>query len=99
MSIQPLGNRVLVVRHEADKETPGGIILPDSAKEKKQYHGTVLAVGPGAWNHDNQCREPMEVEAGEHIYFASYSGYEVEVDGETLVVLPEVDIMAKDVAE
>lgn len=90
MSFRPLHDRVLARRLNADEKTAGGIIIPDSAKEKPQ-EGEVIAVGPGALSEKGDT-VPMNVKKGDHILFGKYSGTEVKVDGEELVILKEADI-------
>lgn len=90
MSFRPLHDRVLARRLDADEKTAGGIIIPDSAKEKPQ-EGEVVAVGPGALSEKGET-VPMNVKNGDRILFGKYSGTEVKVDGEELVILKESDI-------
>ena len=90
MSFRPLHDRVLARRLDADEKTAGGIIIPDSAKEKPQ-EGEVVAVGPGALSEKGET-VPMNVKKGDRILFGKYSGTEVKVDGEELVILKESDI-------
>ena len=93
MKIRPLQDRVLVKRIEEDLEkTKGGIIIPDTAKEKPQQ-GKVVAVGKGKVNEDGKVT-PLDVKAGDTILFGKYAGSEVKVDGEDLLVMREDDIMA-----
>ena len=91
MAFRPLHDRVLVRRIEADEKTAGGIIIPDSAKEKPS-EGEVVAVGPGAL-HDNGTTIPLDVQAGDRILFGKWSGTEVKLDGEDLLIMKESDIM------
>lgn len=91
MNLQPLHDRVLVRRIEQDEKTAGGIIIPDTAKEKPQQ-GEVLAVGPGA-RDDSGKAIPMAVKAGDTILFGKWSGTEVKLDGEELLVMKESDII------
>ncbi|WP_424139577.1 co-chaperone GroES [Roseomonas chloroacetimidivorans] len=92
MVLRPLHDRVLVERIEADERTAGGIIIPDTAKEKPQ-EGRVIAVGPGA--RDTQGRlQPPDVSVGDRVLFGKWSGTDVKVDGRELVVLKESDILA-----
>ena len=90
MSFRPLHDRVLARRLDADDKTAGGIIIPDSVKEKPQ-EGEVVAVGPGALSEKGET-VPMNVKKGDRILFGKYSGTEVKVDGEELVILKESDI-------
>ena len=92
MAFRPLGDRVLVRRVEEEEKTKGGIIIPDTAKEKPQ-EGEVIAVGPGA-RDDSGKIQPLDVKKGDKILFGKYSGTEVKVDGEDLLVMREDDIMA-----
>jgi chaperonin GroES len=91
MSFRPLHDRVLVRRVEEEEKTAGGIIIPDTAKEKPS-EGEVVAVGPGARDEDGK-RAPMDVQAGDRILFGKWSGTEVKIDGEDLLIMKESDIM------
>jgi len=91
MSFRPLHDRVLVRRVEEEEKTAGGIIIPDTAKEKPSQ-GEAIAVGPGA-RDENGKRLPMDVQAGDRILFGKWSGTEVKVDGEELLIMKESDIM------
>jgi chaperonin GroES len=91
MKFRPLHDRVLVRRLEEDERTVGGIIIPDTAKEKPM-EGEVLAVGPGARNERGELIPP-DVKAGDRILFGKWSGSEVKIDGEELVIMKESDIM------
>ena len=91
MKFRPLGDRVVVRRVAEDQKTPGGIIIPDTVQEKPQ-EGEVIAVGPGALD-DNGKRVPTEVKAGDFVLFGKWSGTEVKVDGEELLIMKESDIM------
>ena len=91
MSFRPLGDRVLVKRIEEEEKTKGGIIIPDTAKEKPQ-EGEVLSVGPGA-RDDNGKRIDPEVSVGQRILFGKWSGTEVKIDGEDLIIMKESDIL------
>jgi chaperonin GroES len=88
--IKPLNNKVLIKRSEAPK-SKGGILLPDSAQEKPK-EGTVIAVGPGKRNEEGTL-EPMTVKKGDNVLFSSYSGTEVTIEGETLLIVSEEDIL------
>lgn len=90
--LKPLADRVVVKPIEQEERTKGGIVLPDTAKEKPQ-EGEVVAVGPGRLL-DNGQRAPLEVTVGDRVLFARYSGTEFKVDGETYLVLRESDILA-----
>ncbi len=91
MKFRPLGDRVLVKRVEEEEKTKGGIIIPDTAKEKPQ-EGEVVAVGPGA-RDDNGKVQPLDVKAGDRILFGKWSGTEVKVDGEDLLIMKESDVL------
>ena len=91
MAFRPLHDRVLVRRVEEDEKTAGGIIIPDTAKEKPQQ-GEVVAVGTGA-KSDNGDVTPLDVKAGDTILFGKWSGSEVKVDGEELLIMKESDIL------
>ncbi|MGD8453962.1 MAG: co-chaperone GroES [Phycisphaerae bacterium] len=92
VGIRPLGEKVLIKRLEADEKTAGGIVLPDSAKEKPK-RGTVLQVGEGKLL-DNGERQPLQVKQGNQVLFTSYAGTEVKVDGEEMLIMDEGDILA-----
>ncbi len=91
MNIRPLHDRVLVRRIEQDQKTAGGIIIPDTAQEKPQ-EGEVVAAGSGARADDGKLT-PLDVKAGDRILFGKWSGTEVKVDGEELLIMKETDIM------
>ena len=91
MKFRPLGDRVLVKRVEEEEKTKGGIIIPDTAKEKPQ-EGEVVAVGPGARDEDGKHIQP-EVLAGDRILFGKWSGTEVKLDGQDLLIMKESDIL------
>jgi len=91
MKFRPLHDRVVVKRVEEEAKTKGGIIIPDTAKEKPQ-EGEVLAVGPGA-RDDNGQLQPMDVKVGDRILFGKWSGSEVKLDGEDLLIMKEGDIL------
>ena len=94
MALTPLGDRILIRRTEEDEQTTsGGIIIPDTAKEKPQ-EGEVIAVGQGRLL-DNGDRQPIDVAVGDKILFGKYSGTEVEYGNEELLILREDDILAK----
>jgi len=92
MKIRPLHDRVIVKRLEEERTSPGGIVIPDSAAEKPSQ-GKVLAVGKGKSLDDGSVR-PLDVKVGDKILFGKYSGTEVKVDGDDLLVMREEDIMA-----
>ena len=91
MAFRPLHDRVLVRRIEEDEKTAGGIIIPDTAKEKPQQ-GEVVAVGSGARGDDNEIVH-LDVKAGDKILFGKWSGSEVKIDGEELIIMKESDIL------
>ena len=91
MAIRPLHDRVIVQRMKEEEKTKGGIIIPDSAKEKP-VEGKVVAVGNGKVLEDGKVR-PLEVKKGDRVLFGKYAGQEVKVDGEELVILREDDIV------
>ena len=91
MKFRPLHDRVVVRRIEGEEKTKGGIIIPDTAKEKPQ-EGEIVAVGPGA-RDDNGKLIPIDLKAGDRILFGKWSGTEVKIDGEELLVMKESDVM------
>jgi chaperonin GroES len=91
MKIRPLGDRILVKRIKEEEKTKGGIIIPDTAKEKPQ-EGKVVAVGKGKYSDDGKLI-PIEVKAGDKILFGKYSGSEVKIEGEEHLILREDDIL------
>ena len=91
MKFKPLQDRVLVRRLEQEEKTAGGIIIPDTAKEKPM-EGEVVAVGPGARSEDGKLH-PLDVKAGDRVLFGKWSGSEVKIDGEELVIMKESDIL------
>lgn len=91
MAFRPLHDRVLVRRIDEDEKTAGGIIIPDTAKEKPQQ-GEVIAVGPGGRGDDNEI-VPLDVKPGDRILFGKWSGSEVKIDGEELIIMKESDIL------
>jgi chaperonin GroES len=92
LSLKPLGNRVVVEPLEQEEVTAGGIVLPETAKEKPQQ-GLVLSIGPGDRDEDGK-RIPMDVAVGDKILFAKYSGTEIKMDGKKLLILRESDLLA-----
>ena len=92
ISLKPLGNRVVVEPIEQDEVTAGGIVLPETAKEKPQK-GIVLSVGPGE-RDDAGKRIPMDVSKGETVLFAKYSGTEIKIESKKLLILRESDLLA-----
>ena len=91
MKFRPLHDRVVVKRVEEDIKTKGGIIIPDTAKEKPQQ-GEVIAVGPGARDETGQI-VPLDVKPGDRVLFGKWSGTEVKIDGEDLLIMKESDIL------
>lgn len=91
MSFTPLHDRVLVRRIEGDAKTSGGLIIPDTAKKKPQ-EGEIVAVGAGAKDEDGE-RIAMDVKAGDRILFGKWSGTEIKLDGEDLMIMKESDIL------
>ena len=91
MKFRPLHDRVLVRRIEAEEKSAGGIIIPDTAKEKPM-EGEVIAVGPGARSEDGKIH-PLDVKVGDRILFGKWSGTEVKIDGEELLIMKESDVM------
>ena len=91
MKFRPLHDRVVIRRLEEDEKTAGGIIIPDSAKEKPMQ-GQVLAVGPGSRNEKGEIA-PLDVKAGDTVLFGKWSGTEVRIDGEDVLIMKESDIM------
>ena len=87
MNVKPLADRVLIEPAPAETKTVGGIIIPDTAKEKPQQ-GTVVAAGPGKKN------EPMEVKVGDEVLYGKYAGTEIHVDGEDYLIMKQADILA-----
>jgi chaperonin GroES len=92
MNIKPLNDRVLVLRVEEEKKTVGGIIIPDTAKEKPQ-EGKVAAVGPGKMGDDGK-RAPLDVKEGDRILFSKWAGTEIKIDGVEHLFMKEDDILA-----
>jgi len=92
ITLKPLGNRVVVEPNEQDEVTPGGIVLPETAKEKPQK-GKVLSVGPGD-RDDKGKRIELDVKEGDTVLFAKYAGTEIKVDGKKLLILRESDLLA-----
>ena len=91
MKFRPLHDRVVVRRIDAEEKTKGGIIIPDTAKEKPQ-EGEVIAVGPGSRDETGKL-QPLDVKAGQRVLFGKWSGTEVRIDGEDLLIMKESDIM------
>jgi chaperonin GroES len=97
MAFRPLHDRVLVRRIEQDDKTAGGIIIPDTAKEKPQ-EGEVMAVGPGGRDENGQV-VPLDVKVGDRVLFGKWSGTEVKIDGEDRLIMKESDILGVITAE
>jgi chaperonin GroES len=93
LKLKPLHDRVIVEPIEQEEMTAGGIILPETAKEKPQ-EGNVLAVGPGGRDEKTGSRIAMDVKAGDKVLFAKYSGTEIKMDGKKLLILRESDLLA-----
>ena len=91
MKFRPLHDRVVVRRIDAEEKSKGGIIIPDTAQEKPQ-EGEVVSVGPGTLNDTGELR-PLDVKAGDRVLFGKWSGTEVKLDGEELLIMKESDIM------
>ena len=91
MKFRPLHDRVVVRRIDAEEKSAGGIIIPDTAKEKPQ-EGEIVAVGPGARDEDGKL-QPLTLKPGERVLFGKWSGTEVKIDGEDLLIMKESDIM------
>ena len=91
MEFRPLHDRVLVRRVEQEAKTTGGIIIPDTAQEKPM-EGEIIAVGPGARGDDGKV-QPLEVKTGDRVLFGKWSGTEIKIDGEELMIMKESDIM------
>ena len=91
MGFRPLHDRVLVRRVEAEEKSAGGIIIPDTAKEKPM-EGEIVSCGPGARGEDGKL-QPLDVKAGDRVLFGKWSGTEVKLDGEDLIIMKETDIM------
>ena len=94
MKLKPLGDRLIVRAIEEEETTAGGIVLPDTAKEKPQK-GKVMAVGDGKINEDSGKRIPLDVSEGDEVLYSKYGGTEIRVEGEDLLVLRESDVLAK----
>ena len=92
MNVRPLHDRIIVQRIDEGEQKVGGIIIPDSAKEKPQQ-GKVIAVGNGKVNEDGK-RQPLDVKAGDTILFGKYSGQEIKIDGEEYLIMREDEVLA-----
>jgi chaperonin GroES len=93
MNIQPLHDRVIVKRVKEEEKTKGGIIIPDTAKEKPQ-EGLVIAVGSGRIEEEGKKKVPLEVKKGDRVLFSKYAGTEINIDGEEHLIMKEEDIIA-----
>lgn len=93
VKVRPLGDRILVKRLEEEEVVKGGIIIPDTAKEKPQ-RGEVIAVGPGRYDEDGERRIPLDVAVGDQILFGKYAGSEVTIDDEEYLIMREDDVLA-----
>ena len=93
LKIRPLGDRIVVKPLEEEQRTKSGIVLPDTAKEKPQQ-GKVLAVGKGAFIENSKERRPMDLKEGDTLIFSKYSGTEVKLEGDEVLILSERDILA-----
>ncbi|KKX25770.1 co-chaperone GroES [Rhizobium sp. LC145] len=91
MAFRPLHDRILVRRLESEEKTKGGIIIPDTAKEKP-HQGEVIAIGPGARNDQGQV-VALDVKVGDRILFGKWSGTEIKIDGEDMLIMKESDVM------
>ena len=91
MKIRPLHDRILVKRIDEESKTKGGIIIPDTAKEKPQ-EGEIIAVGPGSRDDDGKV-VPLDVKSGDRVLFGKWSGSEVKIDGEELLIMKESDLL------
>ncbi len=92
-NLRPLADRVIVEPLEREETTAGGILLPETAKEKPQ-EGRILSVGPGRWDEDGKKRVPLEVSVNDRIVYAKYSGTEIKLGDKKLLILGEKDILA-----
>ncbi|MGH2453101.1 MAG: co-chaperone GroES [bacterium] len=93
MKLKPLGDRVVVKPLEEEERTKGGIVLPDTAKEKPQQ-GEVMAVGPGEWDDEGEKRRPLDVKVGDRVLFAKYAGTEWKHEDDEYLILRQSDILA-----
>ena len=93
MALRPLHDRILVQRTEEEEQKVGGIIIPDSAKEKPQQ-GKVLAVGPGRWSDDEGKHFPLDIKVGDTVLYSKYGGTEVSHSGKDLLILTSRDVLA-----
>ncbi len=93
LKLRPLADRVIIEPLEGEEKTAGGILLPETAKEKPQ-EGMVVAVGPGRWDEDGKKRVEMEVSLNDKVIYSKYSGSEVKIDDKKYLILSEKDILA-----
>ena len=93
LKLRPLGDRVIVESVEGEEKTAGGLLLPETAKEKPQ-EGVVLAVGPGRWDEEGKKRVAMDVAVDDKVIYAKYSGTEIKVGDKKLLIISEKDILA-----
>ncbi len=93
MNLRPLADRVIVEPLEREETTSGGILLPETAKEKPQ-EGRILSVGPGRWDEEGKNRVPLEVSVNDRVVYAKYSGTEIKLGDKKLLILGEKDILA-----
>lgn len=93
MKLRPLGDHVIVKLVEEEERTKGGIVLPDTAKERPQL-GDVVAVGPGEWDEDHTKRVPLDVKVGDRVIFTKYSGTDWKIDDEKHLILKESEVLA-----
>jgi chaperonin GroES len=93
MPVRPLHDRIIVQRHDEGEQHIGGIIIPDSAKEKPQQ-GTVIAAGAGRAAKKGDVRIPLDVKAGDHILFGKHAGQEIRLDGKDVFIMKEEDVLA-----
>jgi chaperonin GroES len=93
LKMRPLADRVIVEPLEGEEKTASGILLPETAKEKPQ-EGLIVAIGPGRWDEDGKKRVEMEVQLGDKVIFAKYSGSEIKIDDKKYLILSEKDILA-----
>jgi chaperonin GroES len=92
--IVPLGDRLVVKNIQQEEVLASGIVIPDTAKEKPQQ-AEVIAVGPGRWDEEGKRRIPMEIQVGDIVVYAKYSGNEIKIDNEEYLILSEKDVLAK----
>lgn len=90
----PLGDKIVVKNMQQEEVLASGIVIPDTAKEKPQQ-AEVIAVGPGRWDEDGENRVPMEIEVGDIVVYAKYSGNDIKIDQEEYLILSEKDVLAK----